>query len=183
MIASSGGTSVDPDIARITVQRGGMSDTIWFNDLFANPELDIALRPNDKILIEGDTRAYTTLGATSQTRVPFESRNLSALEAIAQVGGLSATSADPTGVFVLRNEDAAVSNSVLGRNDLVGPQRLVYVLDLTQPNGLFLARDFVIRDGDTIYVTEAPYTQFTKIISSLTGAAGSVNSLGSIAGN
>lgn len=183
MLASSGGPAVAPEIARVRVQRAGMSGTIWFEDLFENPELDIALRPNDKILIEGDQRSYTTLGATAQTRVPFESQNLSALEAIAQVGGLNANAADPTGVFVLRNEADAISNSVLGRNDLVGPQRLIYVLDLTQPNGLFLARDFVIRDGDTIYVTEAPYTQFTKIISSLTGAAGSVNSLSSITGN
>ena len=182
MIAQSGGTAVESEIARITVQRSGMTGTIWFDDLFENPELDIPLRPNDKILIEGDTRSYTTLGATAQTKVDFESRNLSALEAIAQVGGLSTTTADPTGVFIFRNEAAPISNSVLGRSDLVGPQRMVYVLNLTQPNGLFLARDFVIRDGDTIYVTEAPYTQFTKIISSISGAAGSVNSLSSVAG-
>ncbi len=55
------------------------------------------------------------------------------------MGGLVPTSADPTGVFVLRNEPASIANSVLGRNDLEGAQRMVYVLDLTQPNGLFLA--------------------------------------------
>jgi polysaccharide export outer membrane protein len=38
---------------------------------------------------------------------------------------------------------------------------------LTQPNGLFIARDFVIRDDDTLYVTEAPYAQWTKAISLL----------------
>lgn len=76
-------------------------------------------------------------------------------------------SSDPTGVFVLRNEPAEIANQVLGRDDLVGAQRLVYVLNLTQPNGLFVARDFVIRDEDTIYVTEAPYTQWTKTISLL----------------
>lgn len=183
MIAQSGGATVNQEIARITVVRGHMTGTIWYEDLFENPSLDIPLRPGDKILIEGNERFFTTLGATAQTRVPFETQNLSALEAIAQVGGLQANAADPTGVFVLRNESDVVSNSVLGRSDLVGPQRLIYVLDLTQPNGLFLARDFVIRDGDTIYVTEAPYTQFTKIISSLTGAAGSVNSLASVTGN
>ena len=89
--------------------------------------------------------------------------------------------ADPTGVFVFRNEPADIANQVLGRDDLIGPQRLVYVLNLTEPNGMFMARDFVIRDGDTLYVTEAPYVQWTKLLSTITGtlsSAGSITSLG-----
>ena len=86
------------------------------------------------------------------------------------MGGLIPTSSDPTGVFVFRNEPPEIANQVLGRTDLVGAQRLVYVLNLTEPNGLFLARDFVIRDGDTLYVTEAPYAQWTKTISLIAGS-------------
>ncbi len=99
------------------------------------------------------------------------------------MGGLQSATADPTGIFVFRNEPAEVANAVLGRDDLVGAQRLIYVLDLTQPNGMFMARDFVIRNADTLYVTEAPYTQFTKIISALTGPLGAVDSVTSLAGN
>lgn len=170
MLANAGGIATEPEITRITVLRGDQTGTIWFNDLFRDPRLDIALRGGDRILIEEDTRSFTALGATaSQSRVPFESQNLSALEAIAQVGGLITTAADPTGVFVLRNEPAEVANQVMGRTDLIGAQRLVYVLNLTEPNGLFLARDFVIRDGDTLYVTEAPLSQWNKTVSSLLG--------------
>ncbi len=47
-------------------------------------------RPGDVILVEEDQRAFTALGATgAQNRVPFETQDLSAIEAIAQVGGLS----------------------------------------------------------------------------------------------
>ena len=99
------------------------------------------------------------------------------LEAIAQVGGLSTTAADPKGVFVFRNEPQNIANAVLGRDDLIGAQRMVYVLDLTKPNGMFHARDFVIRDDDTLYVTEAPFTQWDKTISALTGSASSVSGL------
>ena len=183
MLANAGGVTIAPDIAQVTVLRGKESGKIWFQDLYDHPELDIALRAGDRILVEGDTRSFTALGATgSQSLVPFESQSLSALEAIAQVGGLSAASADPKGVFVLRNEPAEIANVVMGRNDLQGAQRLVYVLDLTQPNGMFQAHDFVIRDGDTLYVTEAPFTQWTKVIGALTGAASSVQSLSSLAG-
>ena len=131
--------------------------------------------------MEQDTRAYTALGATgAQARVPFETQNLSAIEAIAQVGGLLASSADPTGVFVMRNEPEEVAEQVLGRNDLEGAQRLVYVLNLTEPNGMFMARDFVIRDGDTLYVTEAPFTQWSKVISAITGTASTASSLSTL---
>lgn len=184
MLARAGGVAIEAEIAKVTVLRGGKSGTIWFQDLYDNPRLDIALRRGDRILVEADTRSFTALGATGgQARVPFETRSLSALEAIAQVGGLNANTADPTGVFVFRNEPAEIANQVLGRGDLVGAQRLVYVLDLTQPNGMFVARDFVIRDGDTLYVTEAPFTQWSKTISAITGSAQSVNALSTLAGN
>ncbi len=170
MIANAGGVTIEPEIAQVTITRGTHQGKIWFQDLYENPQFDIALRGGDRILIEGDTRSFTALGATSQqNRIPFEAQDLSALEAIAQVGGLVATAADPTGVFIFRNEPAEIANQVLGRADLQGAQRMVYVLNLTEPNGLFLARDFVIRDQDTLYVTEAPYAQWTKTISLLTG--------------
>ena len=171
MLARAGGVTIEPEIAQITVLRGTQRGEIWFQDLYENPRLDIALRAGDRILVEEDSRSFTALGATAQqARVRFESQNLSALEAIAQVGGLIPTSSDPTGVFVFRNEPPEIANQVLGRTDLVGAQRLVYVLNLTEPNGLFLARDFVIRDGDTLYVTEAPYAQWTKTISLIAGS-------------
>ncbi|KAJ02474.1 polysaccharide biosynthesis/export family protein [Sulfitobacter mediterraneus] len=183
MMARAGGVSIEPEIAQITVIRGKMRGKIWLQDLYDHPELDIALRAGDRILVEEDTRSFTALGATgSQAQVPFESQNLSALEGIAQVGGLSASSADPTGVFIFRNEPAEIAGQVLGRNDFQGAQRMVYVLDLTKPNGMFMARDFVVRDGDTLYVTEAPFTQWSKVISAITGTAGSAASLTSLTG-
>ncbi|MBN7785311.1 polysaccharide biosynthesis/export family protein [Ponticoccus gilvus] len=182
MLARAGGVTIEPEIAQITVLRGNAKSKIWFQDLYDNPQFDIALRGGDRILVEQDTRAFTALGATgAQARVPFESETISAIEAIAQVGGLTPTAADPTGVFVFRNEPAEIANQVLGRDDLIGAQRMVYVLDLTQPNGMFMARDFVIRDQDTLYVTEAPFTQWNKTIAALTGTLGAVTTITSAA--
>lgn len=183
MLAKAGGVTILPEIAQVIVIRGNMRGKIWFQDLYDNPQLDIALRGGDRILVEEDSRSFTALGATnSQARVQFQTQNLSALEAIAQVGGLISSSADPTGVFILRNEPAAIAGQVLGRDDLVGAQRMIYVLNLKEPNGLFLARDFVIRDQDTLYVTEAPYAQWTKAISLLASPLGPITSVTSLAG-
>jgi polysaccharide export outer membrane protein len=178
MLAQAGGVTIRPEIAQVTVQRGGQTGKVWFQDLYEFPRMDIALRGGDKILVEEDTRAFTALGATgTQARVPFETQTLSAVEAIAQVGGLLTASADPTGVFIFRNEPAEIANQVMGRTDLIGAQRLVYVLDLTEPNGMFMARDFVVRDGDTLFVTEAPFTQWDKTIAAMTGSLSAVGTV------
>lgn len=184
MLARAGGIAVEAEIAQITIIRGKQRGKIWFEDLYKHPELDIALRGGDRILVEADTRAFTAMGATgAQSRVPFTSQSLSAIEAIAQVGGLSSNLADPTGVFIFRNEPEEIANAVLARTDLQGTQRMVYVLDLTEPNGMFQARDFVVRDGDTVYVTEAPFVQWSKTLSAITGSLGTVNTLNTLAGN
>jgi polysaccharide export outer membrane protein len=182
MIARAGGVVIQPEIAQITITRGTHTSTVWLTDLYDDPRYDIALRPGDIILVEKDQRAFTALGATGgQHRVQFETQELSAVEAIAQVGGLSTNFADPTGVFVLREEAPEIANAVLGRGDLAGPVRMAYVLDLTEPSGIFNARDFMIRDDDTIYVTEAPYVQWHKTLAALTGAANSARSVSNVA--
>ncbi|MDG1377378.1 MAG: polysaccharide biosynthesis/export family protein [Yoonia sp.] len=184
MLAAAGGVAIQPEIAQVTVVRGGHTGSIWFQDLYDHPGHDIALRANDRIIVKQDTRSFTALGATgTQDQVTFESQTLSAIEAIAQVGGLQSTLADPTGVFVFRNEPEEIARQLLGRNDITGTQRVIYVLDLTKPNGMFMARDFAIRDEDTVYVTEAPFTQFNKSIAAATGSLSAVNGLSTATGN
>ena len=182
MLAKSGGVTIDPATAIVRVTRGGHTGKIWLKDLYENPSLDIALRPGDKIMIEDDSRKFIALGATgAQSTVPFVSATMSALEAIATVGGLSTMAADPKGVFVLRDETEEIARAVMGRPDLVGDQRVIYVLNLTEPTGLFEARDFQIRDGDTLYVTEAPFVQWQKTLGAITGSTAAASNLANTA--
>jgi polysaccharide export outer membrane protein len=58
---------------------------------------------------------------------------------------------------------------------------MIYVLDLTEPNGMFQARDFVIRDQDTLYVTVAPFAQWNQVIGALTGTLATAGSISSLA--
>jgi polysaccharide export outer membrane protein len=182
MIAKAGGIAIEPESALVRVTRGSRTGQVWLQDLNDNPALDIALRSGDRIVVERDTRSFVALGATrTQTRIPFETQSLSAIEALAVVGGLNPQLADPTAIFIFRTEPARIANAVLGRADLQGEQRFIYVLNLTAPMGIFEARDFDIRDGDTVYVTEAPYAQFTKALAALNGTAQSASSLQQLA--
>ncbi|WP_254443847.1 polysaccharide biosynthesis/export family protein [Ruegeria sp. HKCCA4008] len=184
MLSKAGGVSVASDIALVTLIRGDQKGTVWYEDLFRNPKLDVALRGGDRILVEEDSRSYIALGATGgQSRVAFDSQDLTALEALAQVGGLLTLSSDPTGIFILRKERQDIARSITGRADLKGDQRMIYLLNLTAPNGLFIARDFVIRDDDTIYVTEAPYAQWSKSISLIAGGLTPIANVATLTGN
>ncbi len=184
MLAKAGGITIEPEVAQIKLTRGNQTGTAWLADLYANPKSDIALRPGDRIFVEQDRRAFTALGATgTQTRIPFASQKLSAIEALATVGGLNSNLADPTGVFIFRNEPAEIANALLGRTDLVGDQRFAYVLDLTEPNGVFVGRDFIIRDGDTVYVTEAPFVQWNKTLSVLNSGLATGSSISTLSGS
>ncbi|SDZ18038.1 polysaccharide export outer membrane protein [Jannaschia faecimaris] len=177
MIAAAGGVAIPPDIALVNVKRGNRTETAYLSDLFKNPGMDIALRNGDTIFVEEDTRAFSVLGATgAQTRLEFQTEIITAIEALAQVGGLNPMLANPTGVFVFRNEPEEIARTLMGRDDLIGTQRVVYVLDLTEPNGMFDARDFVIRDGDTIYVTEAPIVAWNRSVAAVFGSLGQITS-------
>jgi polysaccharide export outer membrane protein len=168
MLSKAGGVSIEPEVAVVTVKRGNASGKVWLRDLYSSSRNDIALRPGDIILVEEDERSFTALGALGgQTKVPLGNDQINAIEAIAMVGGLSTQLADPKGLFILRDEPQSVARAVLGRNDIYGTQRMAYVLDLTKPDGMFLARDFVIRDSDTVYVTEAPFVQWQKTLNSI----------------
>lgn len=182
MIAQAGGVSLLPDATQIKLERNGRVGRIWLQDLYDNPSYDVALRSGDRIIIEEDRRSYTVMGATTQQkRVAFDKRNQSALEALASAGGLNGSAANPTGVFVFRQEPAEVANRVLGVNNLTGPQRVAYMIDLTKPDGLFSAREFVIRDEDTVYVTESPLGSWTRVLVAVTAAAALTRSLDAVA--
>lgn len=64
MLARAGGVTIEPEVAQITVTRGNDRSRVWVQDLYTHPELDIALRAGDRILVEEDTRSFIALGAT-----------------------------------------------------------------------------------------------------------------------
>jgi polysaccharide export outer membrane protein len=72
-------------------------------------------------------------------------------------------------VFVFRREDRAVADRLLpGAEPSDLPAGLgrpvVYRLDMSRPEALFVAQDFEMRDGDAIFVTNAPLTELRKFV-------------------
>ena len=182
MVAKAGGVRIDPEAVRIKLRRGRIQGEIWLTDLYDAPENDVHLRAGDHIIAERDRRIFTALGAVSANQtVQFPTREVSLVRALGIAGGLRDTSADPTGVFIFREEPVDMARRLFPEREINGPVRVAYIVDLTEPAGMFTARDFFMRDRDTMYVTTAPFVRWTKIlqaIAPLISFGGSARSLG-----
>ncbi|MEM7497296.1 MAG: polysaccharide biosynthesis/export family protein [Pseudomonadota bacterium] len=181
MLAQAGGIKADPEVVKIRLRRGPATGEIWLQDLYDEPQMNVALKPGDAVIAERDRRIFTALGAVGRpATVPFPVRQLSVTRALGQVSGLIEATADPTGVFLFRSEPEDVARAVLEDQTVQGARRIVYVIDLTKPGGMFLAREFIMRDDDTLYVTTAPFVQFQKVLQSIApvlGLAGTARTL------
>jgi polysaccharide export outer membrane protein len=169
MLAKGGGASTALRNPLVKLVRSGKTHAISLERLYASPELDTAVQGGDKIILEDDRRYFIALGAAgTQDIVPFSRASMSALEALAEMGGLSANRANPEGVLVLRDYPAS---AVVAAQDR-GPreQRVVFTLNLATADGLFSAKQFQIMPGDVVLPTESPVTNVQTIF----GLVGSV---------
>lgn len=181
LIAQAGGLSIEPEVARIVVHRDAKESIIWANDLFDEPSNDIALRPGDRIVIEEDSRKFIALGSLgAQSVIPFNDVDVSVIEAIGYFGGLNASTSNPSGVFIFRRENASTLKNLEVNGHTSDSALVVYVLNMKDPQSFFSGGEFLIRDGDLVYVTEAPFTQFSKVISAITGTVSSAETVSNI---
>ena len=172
LIAKGGGISTALRNPLVRLIRNGKTYEVRADDLFANASKNIVVRGNDKVLVQEDDRYFTAFGATGREElVYFEKEQISALEAMSVIGGLSDSRANPRGVLVLRDYSASQL-----RSDGKGPemQQVVFTFDLTEADGLFAARKFEINPRDTVLATESPITAARTIM----GLIGSVVGVG-----
>lgn len=171
-LARAGGPRHPVYETRVTLQRGGRSDSMLLADLEADPELNIALRDGDTILVAREQRFFSALGAVGQTasitqlnrRFPFDDRRITLAEALARAGGLQDDRANASAVFVFRME----SPRVAARLGLHVPAEVaipvVYRADFGDPQTLFLANRFQVRNEDILFVSTAPLVDYEKLI-------------------
>jgi len=143
-----------------------------------DPSRNVLVRGGDQILVVEDDRTFNVLGASGQQKiVAFSKETMTAMEALSEMGGLSASRADPKGILVLRDYPPSALNA---RPGPALPQ-VVFTIDLTDADGLFASRVFPINPGDTILATESPITRVQTILALMGSMVGFGTSLGNVA--
>ena len=162
VIAAAGGIPPDMNNPVVRLMRGGRTYEVFAERLLADGRIDPVLRGGDKIVVEPDRRSFTAIGATGTERLQtFPQPDLTAMEALSLIGGLSEQRANAKGVLVLRDYPASAL-----RADGSGPAQpqVVFAFDLTTPEGLFAARSFPIHAGDTVLASAAPLAAAQSIL-------------------
>lgn len=153
LIAEGGGVPPTLNNPQIRLIRGGEIYGTSVDRLFEDPRLDTTLRNGDKVIVEPDERYFLSLGAAGSEAVhPFPRDEVTALEAVSIIGGVTDTRANPQGILILRDYPTQAV-----RPDGSGPphERVVFTMDLTSADGLFSAGRFPIESGDLVYATES----------------------------
>ncbi|MFC0406641.1 polysaccharide biosynthesis/export family protein [Roseomonas elaeocarpi] len=186
-IARAGGPKYPSYESMVTVQRRGRVVHALLGEIAQNPSQNIALRPGDVVYISREPRYFTTLGAMGQTnsveqinrRFPFDSVNLSMVDAVARAGGLTDDRANPRAVFLYRFEKRETLQAAGLAVPPNAPEDVptVYLVDFLNPSVFFMASKFPIRDGDLIYTSNAPATELSKFLSLLSPGTGSIASV------
>lgn len=176
-ISAAGGVTSALQNPQVKLVRGHKIYATSVARLYDNPKLDTRLKGGDKVIVEEDRRYFLSLGAAGQeAQHAFNRDKLSALDALAIVGGVNDTRGNPEGILILREYPAsAVTAGVNGPRQA----RVVFTLDLTTSDGLFSARNFQIHSGDLVLATESPVTNTRTVL----GLFGSVFGLARAAGN
>jgi len=165
VLAEAGGIDTSLRNPVVRLNRAGQAYAIPARELFATPAHDIQLRGGDRILVEEDHRTYIALGAAGREQVVyFEREEVTALDALSTIGGLSDTRADLQGVMVLRDyPESVVSQS----GNAPRKSQVVFTLDLTSADGLFAAQRFLIQPGDVVLATESPVPVISQTLTML----------------
>jgi len=172
LISQGGGAAPSLNNPLVRLNRGGTSYAVALGRLYAEPGLDTILRGGDKIVLEEDPRYFVAIGAAGkQNLFPYTRSSITAIEALAIIGGIQSARANPEGILILREYPA--SALAAGQR---GPQknRVVFTIDLTKADGVFSAGKFQINPGDVIFPTESPVNSVRTIF----GLIGSVVGLG-----
>jgi polysaccharide biosynthesis/export protein len=161
----------NPEQLMITVRRNGIAGSIRLSDLYSNAAEDIALRPSDSIIVHAIVDHLTVLGATAgQGRVKLTKRNYSVVDALGDSRGLNDSTANPHAVFLFRSR--SISGALTP-----DPRPTIYQFDFSRPEQVALASEFAVRDGDAIYISDAPFAQIQKVLSSFSATLSTAGSV------
>ena len=164
-IARAGGPRSQGFDSWVLVEREGKRGTVPFGALLYDPSNNVYTRPDDVIYLYREPQTFVAFGASgTQGQFPFDAWRITLAEAVGKAGGLANDRADPGAVFLYRGETREVAES-LGVDcrrfqEPIIP--VIYTVDLRDPFGYFLARQFAMKNKDVIYVANSLATETTK---------------------
>ncbi|KAA3515460.1 polysaccharide biosynthesis/export family protein [Agrobacterium rosae] len=169
-INQSGGPTVAPGAAQVTVVRGTQRASASLDRIMREDRQNIRLSPDDQIMIDGDASSFTALGAfKSAGEFQFETGKMTLAQAVGRSGGLLDDRADARNVYVFRNEVVNVpTKSPSGSKDPVAfvptMKPVIYHVNMRDASSIALMQLFQMQKGDVLYASNAPLVDSAKLL-------------------
>jgi polysaccharide biosynthesis/export protein len=178
VIAAAGGAQAPVHETFVRLSRDGVTATIPFERLVADPAEDIYARPGDVLTLVRIPQTFSVFGATARNDlITFDAEKLTLSEALAKSQGLRDELANPKGVFLFRYEPAAIVRALdqpIATRTADGTSPVAYRFDFSDANSYVIADQFPVRDKDIIFVADAGAIQAQKVFTVLQTITGPV---------
>jgi polysaccharide biosynthesis/export protein len=190
VISAAGGVKAKAPVNKTFVElsRGSTTSRIALTRIIAHPSENIYMHPDDVLTLVLDPQTFLAYGTTGRNaEIPFDADGITLSEALTKAGGLNDSRSDPKGVFIFRYESEPVARALRPESPLVMRGRrtpIVYRLNLTDANSLFLEQQFRIANRDLMYVSNSPSSEIQSVFNIFApglSTAGSLASVGSAA--
>ncbi|HET7577144.1 MAG TPA: polysaccharide biosynthesis/export family protein [Sphingomicrobium sp.] len=170
VISAAGGTNNPLDRMAIQLTRGDVVRRMAAKDIITDPRNNVVLQSGDVVTALFQPYSFTVLGAAGKNEeIPFEATGISLSQALGRVGGLQNDRADPKGVFIFRWEDPAAPAGEVAPTDAGTDPRVpvIYRIDMKDPETYLASQKFEMRNGDILYVSSSPMTDFQRFVNIL----------------
>lgn len=168
VIAQAGGTNQPVDRMTIQVTRGGTTATMPMQAVVRDARHNVVLARDDIVTALFQPNSFVVLGAAGKNEeVRFEATGLTLSQALGRLGGLQDMRADPKGVFLFRWESAQRVAELVPSPiaDTAGPVPVIFQVNLKQPETLFAAQKFAMKNGDVIFISNSPASDLQRFVS------------------
>jgi polysaccharide biosynthesis/export protein len=177
-IAAAGGITAPVYETYVRLSRDGVTATIPFERLVADPAEDIYARPGDVLTLVRMPQTFSVFGATGRNdSITFDAENLTLSQALAKSQGLRDDLANPSGVFLFRYEPASIVRALdqpIATRAQDGTSPVAYRFDFSDASSYLIADQFPVRDKDIIFVADAGAVQVQKLFTVLQTITGPV---------
>jgi len=182
-IAAAGGLRQPVNKIMVQITRGSVLVSLPLETIIADPRQNVRLNPGDVVTAVSQPLSFTALGATGKNEeINFEAKGITLAQALARAGGLADSRSNSRGVFIFRFEDPKVAAITSSNSPALGNRAtssthsknisgskssktpVIYSLNLRDPGSFFLAKGFTMKDGDTLYISNAPAAELQKFM-------------------